>query len=69
MEIVIIRNVSVNDIQKIEGELGITLTEEQRVGIWKQYNRVVTDRAEDWEAILKDLINEIKQNESTNQNI
>lgn len=62
MQIVYIYNVSINDIQKIERELGITLTEEQRVGIWKQYNRIVTDRAEDWEVLLKELISEYANN-------
>lgn len=60
MEIVYVYNVSIRDIQKIERELGITLTDEQRLSIWRQYNRVVTDKAENWDDILKELINEYK---------
>ena len=60
MEIVYVYNVSIRDIEIIERELGITLTDEQRLSIWKQYNRVVTDKAENWDDILKELINEYK---------
>lgn len=61
MEIQYVYNVSIRDIMSIERELGITLTEEQRLIIWKQYNRVVTDKAEDWNVILKELINNINK--------
>ena len=58
MEIQYVYNVSIRDIETIERELGITLTDVQRLSIWKQYNRIVTDRAEDWNELLKELIKE-----------
>ena len=59
MKIQYVYNVSIKDIIQIEKELGITLTEEQRLVIWKGYNRIVTDRAEDWDEIIRDLIKTI----------
>lgn len=62
MKIQYIYNVSIRDIDKIQSELDITLTDEQKLGIWKQYNRIVTDRAEDWEYLIKELIREYANN-------
>ena len=59
MEIQYVYNVSIRDIMNIERELGKQLTEEQRLIIWKEYNRIVTDKAEDWNTIIKELINKI----------
>ena len=50
-------NVTLDDIKGIEQELDIVLTKEQRDTILKQYQRVVMDNADNWNVILKDLIN------------
>ena len=50
-------NVSIDDIKGIEQELDVELTKEQRDTILKQYQRVVMDNADNWNVILKDLIN------------
>ncbi len=51
-------NVTLDDIKRIERELDIVLTKEQRESILKGFQRVVMDRADDWADIVKDLINE-----------
>jgi len=51
-------NVTVNDIKGIEQELGLELTNQQRESILKQFQRVVMDRADNWNVIIKDLIKE-----------
>jgi hypothetical protein len=50
-------NVTIDDIKAIEQELDVELTKEQRDTILKQYQRVVMDNADNWNVILKDLIN------------
>lgn len=50
-------NVTIDDIKVIEQELNVVLTKEQRDTILKQYQRVVMDNADNWNVILKDLIN------------
>lgn len=50
-------NVTIDDIKVIEQELNVELTKEQRDTILKQYQRVVMDNADNWNIILKDLIN------------
>ncbi len=50
-------NVTVDDIKGIEQELDVELTKEQRDTILKQYQRVVMDNADNWNVIIKDLIN------------
>lgn len=62
MQIHYVYNVSIRDIEKIERESGITLTDAQRLSIWKRYNRIVTDRAEDWSELIKELIKEYANN-------
>jgi phenylalanyl-tRNA synthetase beta subunit len=52
-------NVSIEDIKGIEQELGIQLTDEQRDTILKHYQRVVMDKGESWNVIIKELINDI----------
>lgn len=52
-------NVSIDDIKEIESRLEIQLTNEQRVIILNQFNRVVMDRADSWNEILSDLIDNI----------
>jgi len=55
-------NVSLNDIKDIERELNIELTNEQRDGVLKGYQRIVMDRAESWSAIIENLIKEYERN-------
>ncbi len=51
-------NVTIDDIKVIEQELNVVLTKEQRDSILKGFQRVVMDRADDWNVIIKDLIKE-----------
>ncbi len=51
-------NVTIDDIKGIEQELNIELTKEQRDNVLKGFQRVVMDRADNWNVILKDLIKE-----------
>jgi hypothetical protein len=51
-------NVTLNDIKEIEGELNITLTNEGRETVLTQYERIVTDKADDWSVIIQNLIRE-----------
>jgi len=52
-------NVTIEDVKVIETRLGIELTNEQRVGILQQYQRVVMDKGESWNVIIEDLIKSI----------
>ena len=52
-------NVSINDIKEIETELSITLTDLQMDKILNEYNTIITDKAEGWDELIKNLI--IKQ--------
>ena len=52
-------NVTIEDIKGIESRLEVVLTKEQRADILKQYQRVVTDNADDWSVIISDLIQKI----------
>jgi hypothetical protein len=52
-------NVTIEDIKGIESRLEVVLTNEQRADILKQYQRVVTDNADDWSVIIEDLIDNI----------
>ena len=52
-------NVSIEDIKGIEQELGIQLTDEQRESVLNGYQRVVMDKAESWNVIIKELIRDI----------
>jgi hypothetical protein len=49
-------NITIEDIKGIGKECNIELTPERMQTILKEYNRVVTDKAEDWCDILKELI-------------
>ena len=49
-------NVKIEDVKVIETRLGIELTNEQRVGILQQYQRVVMDKGESWNVIIEDLM-------------
>ena len=52
-------NVTVEDIKTIEVELNITLTNEGRESVLKEYDRIVWDSYKDWDVLLKELINKI----------
>ena len=52
-------NVNIDDIKEIENVLGIQLTNEQRLNILSEFNRVVMDRADGWNEIIEDLIKKI----------
>ena len=49
-------NVTIEDIKKIEIELGKELSDEQRAVVLAQFNRLVMDSADDWSVILHNLI-------------
>ena len=52
-------NVNPEDIKGIERELNITLTNEQRESVLKEYERIVWDSYEDWDILIRELINKI----------
>ena len=52
-------NVNIKDIKEIEVELNITLTNEQRESVLKEYERIVWDSYKDWDVLLRELINKI----------
>jgi hypothetical protein len=52
-------NVSINDIKEIGAQHDILLNEEQIHNVLSEYNRIVMDKAEGWEELIKHLM--IKQ--------
>lgn len=52
-------NVSINDIKDIGIKNDILLSEEQLHNVLSEYNRIVMDKAEGWEELIKHLM--IKQ--------
>ena len=52
-------NVNPEDIKGIERELNITLTNEQRESVLKEYDRIVWDSYKDWDILIRELINKI----------
>jgi len=52
-------NVSIEHIKSIEVELNITLTNEGRESVLKEYDRIVWDSYKDWDVLLRELINKI----------
>lgn len=49
-------NVSIDDVEQVAKELNLLLSEEQKKTVLQQYQRVVMDKAESWNVILKELI-------------
>jgi len=49
-------NVSINDIKEIEHQMDITLTDAQRDRVLNEYNTIIGDRAEGWDALIEILI-------------
>jgi hypothetical protein len=52
-------NVTIEDIKGIENHLEVQLTNEQRVIILNEFNRLVMDSADGWNKIIEDLIQKI----------
>jgi hypothetical protein len=52
-------NITIENIKEIEERQSRTLTEEQRSLILKRYQKVVMDKAEDWDEIVSKLIEEL----------
>lgn len=52
-------NVTIEDIKGIESRLEVQLTNEQRVIILNEFNRLVMDSADGWNKIIEDLIQKI----------
>ena len=50
------QNVTIEDIKTIETKLGIELTNEQRLMILSEFNRLVMDSAEGWNDLIEHLI-------------
>ena len=50
-------NVTIEDIQLIEGELNATLTDAERKSVLKEFNRIVWDSYKDWDVLIRELIN------------
>ena len=53
-----IENVTLQDIQDVSKEMNIELTQYETETILNEYNRIVTDKGESWNEIIKELINE-----------
>ena len=49
-------NVSINDIKEIGIQNGIRLSDEQIQNVLREYNRIVMDKGESWDELIKDLI-------------
>ena len=49
-------NITIGDIKGREVQLGIRLSEEQRDVVLREYQRLVLDRAEGWDELIKHLI-------------
>ena len=49
-------NITIGDIKGIEVQLGIRLSDEQRDVVLREYQRLVLDRAEGWDELIKHLI-------------
>jgi len=49
-------NVSIMDIKDIGIQNGIELSEEQIQNVLREYNRIVMDKGESWDELIKDLI-------------
>ena len=49
-------NIRIEDIKEIENKLGLQLSEEQRGMVLMEYQRLVLDRGESWDVIIKNLI-------------
>ena len=54
-------NVSINDIKDIGIKNDILLSEEQLHKVLSEYNRIVMDKAESWEELIKHLIINLKE--------
>jgi hypothetical protein len=53
-------NLTIEDIKEVEQICLVTLTNEQRLKILQNFERVVMDKAESWEEIVIELIKQMK---------
>lgn len=49
-------NVSTDDIKEIGIQNDIVLSDEQIQNVLREYNRIVMDKGESWDELIKDLI-------------
>jgi hypothetical protein len=49
-------NVSTDDIKEIGIQHDIVLSDEQIQNVLREYNRIVMDKGESWDELIKDLI-------------
>jgi hypothetical protein len=49
-------NVSTDDIKDIAIQHDIVLSDEQIQNVLREYNRIVMDKGESWDELIKDLI-------------
>jgi hypothetical protein len=49
-------NVNIDDVEQVAKELNLSLSREQKQIVLQKYQRVVMDKAESWNVILKELI-------------
>jgi hypothetical protein len=49
-------NVSTDDIKDIAIQNDIVLSDEQIQNVLREYNRIVMDKGESWDELIKDLI-------------
>jgi|APCry1669188910_1035180.scaffolds.fasta_scaffold707589_1 hypothetical protein len=56
-------NITIENIKEIEERQHRALTEEERSVILKRYQKVVMDKAEDWDEIVSKLIEELHDQE------
>lgn len=52
-------NITLEDIKEIEGELNALLTNEQRESVLREYNKIVMDKGEGWDVLIRELISTI----------
>ena len=49
-------NVSINDIKEMAIQHDIVLSDEQIQNVLREYNRIVMDKGDSWDELIKDLI-------------
>ena len=49
-------DVTIEDVKELVTRCGISLSEEEANNALSEYNRIVMDRADDWEEILKQIV-------------
>ena len=49
-------DVTIEDVKEFATRYGFSLSEEEANIVLSEYNRIVMDRADDWEEILKQIV-------------